>query len=193
MPVTGDRAAPTDPLPPEARNRLAGLLLLGAGATLLIVSLFLDWFEPGSSAWTVFEVWDIVLAALALVALAAVAGALNVWTPRPDTWLLAPAVVAVVVVVVSLVNHPPAAQSVREDPMVGIWLALAGSLLMLIGATITVARISLAVNLGEPAAGMPQAGAGRRERFVRAPGEAPVETGAPVSAEPTSPTRRVVP
>lgn len=112
MAVGGDRALPPErPVSPGTPNRLAGFVLLGAGAILLIVSLFLDWFEPGLSAWTVFEVWDIVLAALALGALAPVAAALNVWRARSDSWVLAPAVVATVVVVVSLLNHPLAAQA----------------------------------------------------------------------------------
>src|SRR5947207_1940707 len=49
-----------------------GQALVAIGAIALIVSLFLSWYEPGRSAWTVFEVWDIVLAAIGIAALASI-------------------------------------------------------------------------------------------------------------------------
>jgi hypothetical protein len=87
-----------------------------------------------------------VLAALALMALAAVASRLEFGARRPDSWLLIPALAAPVVVVATLLNHPPAAQGTDQDPMIGIWLALAGSLLMAIGALAAIARISVALD-----------------------------------------------
>lgn len=199
MVVGDDRLDPhVGGLAPEARNRFGGFLLLGAGAILLFVSLFLDWYEPGISAWTTFEVWDMVLAALALMAVAAAAGALGFARPLPDRAVLAASVLAPVIVVMSLVNHPPAAQGLAQDPMTGIWLALAGSLLMALGAAAAVARISVAV-VADPVA----PAARPRTRFARErhdasdpavspAGEAvppPAAAGAPV----TEPTRRVVP
>ena len=47
---------------PERIN--GGQALVAVGAIVLIVSLFLSWYEPGRTAWTVFEVWDVVLAAI---------------------------------------------------------------------------------------------------------------------------------
>ena len=44
----------------------AGPVLVTLGALLLLASLFLDWYEPGISAWEAFEVWDIVLLVLAV-------------------------------------------------------------------------------------------------------------------------------
>ena len=129
-------------LPTDDRNRLVGMLLIAAGAVLLAVSLFLDWFEPSLSAWTVFEVWDLVLAALALMALIAVASRLQFGARRPDSWLLVPALVAPVVVVAALLNHPPAAQGPGQDPMIGVWLAL--------GAMAAIARISVAIDRSQP-------------------------------------------
>lgn len=170
MAIGDERApAPGRSLSPEARNRLGGLLLLGAGGILLIVSLFLDWFEPGGlSAWTVFEVLDMVLAALGVTAVIAAAGALTAWRPVPERWVIVVALVAPVIVVVSLINHPPAVHGIGADPMVGLWLALAGSLLMLVGAVLAVARISLAVDLAAPrAVGTP---VGARGPDVPAPG-----------------------
>jgi len=137
-------------LPADDRNRLVGMLLIAAGAVLLAVSLFLDWFEPSLSAWTVFEVWDLVLAALALMALIAVASRLQFGARRPDSWLLVPALVAPVVVVAALLNHPPAAQGPGQDPMIGVWLALGGSLLMALGAMAAIARISVAIDRSQP-------------------------------------------
>jgi uncharacterized membrane protein HdeD (DUF308 family) len=55
---------------PERIN--GGQALVAIGAIALIVSLFLNWYEPGRSAWTVFEVWDIVLAAIGIAAIAAI-------------------------------------------------------------------------------------------------------------------------
>ena len=36
-------------------------MLAGVGAIALIVSLFLDWFKPGITAWDAFEVLDLEL------------------------------------------------------------------------------------------------------------------------------------
>jgi hypothetical protein len=56
------------------------------------------------------------------------------------------AVFTVLVVGSQLVNDPPAvAGHVGPDKDIGIWLALAGSALMLVGAVLAYARISLSV------------------------------------------------
>lgn len=162
MPIAGAQAATTD-----ARRLEAGPLLTGAGAILLVISLFLEWYEPGLDAWTSFEVWDLVLAALVIAALVAVAGRMGFGRPRPNSWLLVPSAVASVVVVAAIVNHPPAAGGVGNDPMTGIWLALAGTALMLAGTVLTVARISVAVNVGDP-----PGPAAVRDRFGRSAGTA---------------------
>ncbi len=177
-----DHTPITDPPPSSvaARNLEAGLLLLGLGAIVLFVSLFLDWYAPGLDAWTVFEVWDIVLALAAIAALVAVAGRMGFGPPRPSSWLVGPAAVAIVVVLFALVNHPPAASGVGNDPDDGLWLALAGAVLMLAGTVLSVARISVALNVGDrpvaPPPATPQA----------APPVAP-----PVGTPPTEPTRRL--
>ena len=182
---------PSKTLAPEARNHLVGMLLTGVGAILLLVSLFLDWFEPGLSAWTVFEVWDLVLAALALMALVAVASRLQFGTPRPDSWLLIPALVTPVVVVAALINHPPAAQGTDQDPMIGIWLALAGSLLMALGAVAAIARISVALEPGTPQRTPPVAPP--QGSPVAAPQGSPVAPKDPALGDepPTRPTRPI--
>lgn len=157
----------------EPRSFEAGLLLTGAGAVLLLISLFLEWYEPELDAWTVFEVWDLVLATAALAALVAIAGRMGVGTPRPSSWLLVPAVVAFVVVVSQLIDHPPAAGA-DSDPETGIWLALVGASLMLAGVLLAVARISVALNVGDAG------GPGRR-----------TDPPPPAAGGPTEPTRRI--
>ena len=52
--------------------REAGAAVAAVGALLLLVSLFLDWYgdgREGYSAWTLFELIDLVLAAIALLTL----------------------------------------------------------------------------------------------------------------------------
>jgi peptidoglycan/LPS O-acetylase OafA/YrhL len=132
---------------PERIN--GGQALVAIGAIALIVSLFLSWYEPGRTAWTVFEVWDIVLAAIGIAALAAI-----VPTRRsdvrdehivPERLLPALAGAAIVIVVVSLINHPPAARG--ASPEVGAWLALGAAVLLGAGAVLSRARISLVITL----------------------------------------------
>ena len=106
------------------------MLLIGAGALLLFVSLFLDWYEPGLDAWTVFEVWDLVLALLAIGALAAVAGRLGFGPPRPASWIVGPAVAMLVIVLYALLDPPPAIAGIDGDPRTGLWLALAAATLI---------------------------------------------------------------
>ena len=40
----------------------AGTGLVALGAVLLLVSLFVDWYDPSGTAWSVFEFVDILLA-----------------------------------------------------------------------------------------------------------------------------------
>jgi hypothetical protein len=61
-----------------------GRALVALGALLVLVALFLDFFEVGGSGWEVFEALDLVLAGLAAAALY---GALR---PAPGTGRRAP-------------------------------------------------------------------------------------------------------
>jgi hypothetical protein len=129
------------------RHRIEAGPLIGAlGALLLLVSLFLDWFEPDLSAWTVFEVLDLVLAALALAALVPLARALTPNAlPRPRHDLLIIGLAALVVVASQLIQHPPAA--VGRAPELGAWLGLGGAAVMALGGILSEASISVAVNV----------------------------------------------
>jgi len=193
------RAAPN-----TARTIEAGMLLIGLGAILLLVSLFLEWYQPGIEAWDVFEVWDLVLALLAVTAIVAVVSRLGFGPHRPAPWLVVPAVAALIVVLYAIVDPPPATAGLDGDPGTGLWLALAAAILMAAGALLSVARISIAISAAgpdepatpgaAPATDVPPAtvspGRGRFAAGDRA--QEPVAPGATVPpTQPTQPTRRV--
>jgi hypothetical protein len=124
---------------------------------LLIVGLFLDWYDD-LSAFTSFEVLDLALAVLALASLVALASPFGVRLPGrralgpPDAlWL---GLVASAVILSQLIGHPPAA--IGRDVGTGLWLSLGGALLIVAGSLLAFARISLAVDVerrrAEPAA-----------------------------------------
>jgi hypothetical protein len=93
----------------------------------------------------VFEVWDLVLAVLAVAAVwLAVTNV--VWEAPPNERALALVGGAAFVIVVSqIVNHPPAAQG--ASPQIGAWLALFGSALMAAAAALSVGGVSLSVTV----------------------------------------------
>ncbi len=118
------------------------------GALLLLVRLFLDWYEPDVTAWTVFEVLDLVLAALALACLLGAAARLGVGVPGGRALgrhFAVLGVLALVLVLSQVINHPPAA--VDRDPETGLWLGLGGAGLMALGGLLSITRISLAVDV----------------------------------------------
>jgi len=124
----------------------AGPVLVGLGALVLLVSLFLDWYQPAVTAWEAFEVLDLVLAALGIAALVGAAGAIF-----PDAtvierhWL--PAIVAATawVVVAQILDPPPTI--IDGDPDTGAWLALGAAVAMCIGTLLTVGRVSFALTV----------------------------------------------
>jgi hypothetical protein len=124
-----------------------GPLLVALGALLLLVSLFLEWYGP-LSAWEAFEVVDVMLAALALLSLVGAVGALV-----PDVsyverrWLPGIVLAVVVLVVAEIIDPPPAAADFAADT--GAWIALAAALVMLVGAVLTLGRVSVSVSVEE--------------------------------------------
>ena len=116
-----------------------GEALAALGALLLLVALFLAWFD-GESAWEAFESLDLVLLLLAMTALAAVAGAFDWLGAR----LLAPlGALLLVIVVVQLVEPPPA---VGEGELgAGAWLGLAAAALVGLGGLLRIASISISI------------------------------------------------
>jgi hypothetical protein len=134
------------------RRLEAGPLLVTLGALLLLVSLFLSWFSPGEiTAWEGFEVWDLVLFALALGAIGGGLGLATQDIELVDRRLLPAGVVAVLVIVASQILDPPPAAA-GADPDTGAWLALAAALVMCAGAVLTFGRVhvSLTVEDREP-------------------------------------------
>jgi hypothetical protein len=176
-----------------------GPLVAALGAVVLLVSLFLDWYE-GLTGFTVFEFVDIVLAACALLTLVALAGAMGVLrdSPLSSGMALVVAVFALAVVLVQLVNDPPAvAGGTGPDRDIGLWLAVAGAALMAAGAILATAHISLAIEPRErPAAAAargehdPAAARGEHDPAVAPGSEAPTQTtsrNAPL--DPDAPTQ----
>jgi hypothetical protein len=123
-----------------------GPLVASIGAVLLIVSLFLDWYET-LTGWTVFEIVDLVLVGLALWTVFSLAGGLRIVKRsfNPAAALIG-TIVTLVIVVTQVINDPPAvAGGGGPDKEIGIWLALAGAGLMVAGALLATTHISLAV------------------------------------------------
>lgn len=129
-----------------ARRIEAGPLVAATGAGLLLIALFLDWFAPGTSAWSTFEALDLVLAGAALAVLLAAAGLISPDLAAIDRrWLGPVALLALVVVASQLIDPPPAAGD--PEPQSGAWLALGGALLMTAGALLSFSRVRLAVTV----------------------------------------------
>jgi amino acid transporter len=124
-----------------------GPLVAAVGAVMLIVSLGLDWYE-GITGFTVFEFIDLLLVLLALATIASLAGGMGFVRPpaASPAVSLAVAIFTVFVVASQIINHPPAAAGDGGPAKdIGIWLALAGGALMVVGAVLGYAQISLAV------------------------------------------------
>jgi hypothetical protein len=158
----------------------AGTGLVAVGAVLLLVSLFIDWYDPGGDAWAVFESLDVLLAGAAVCGLLAMA-------PRFGTGGLGRAlpvisVVAFAIVLVQLID-PPAVVS-DSDLATGAWLALAATATMALGAILGAASISVTVDVR---------GRERRRRTAaidaRESAAAAAEAAAADEAEPTRPRR----
>jgi hypothetical protein len=131
----------------------AGTLVAAVGAIALLVGLFLDWYAPPGgfggepvSAWTVFEIVDLLLALLAVAVLVAVAEGLTgraLLPSVPSVTIAAAGMAALVLIVVSLVDEPPAATNASLDE--GIWISFGGALLIFAGAILGRTRIRLVV------------------------------------------------
>jgi hypothetical protein len=123
----------------------AGPVLVGLGALLLLVSVFLEWYEPNVSAWEAFEVLDLLIVVLALAAIVAAVG-----TIRPDAAVIErrqlPLIVAALAVIVGsqILDPPP---GVDGDPQTGAWIALGAVLGMALGAVLTLGRVSFALTV----------------------------------------------
>jgi hypothetical protein len=130
---------------PRQTQLALGPLVAAVGAVLLIVSLFLDWYE-GITGFTVFEFLDLLLVLLALATIASLVGGMGLVSPAPSPAVsLAVALFTIFVVLTQIINDPPAVVGPGgPDQDIGIWLALSGAALMVAGAVLGYASISLA-------------------------------------------------
>jgi hypothetical protein len=173
---------------PAPRRIDAAPLVAAAGALVLLVSLFLDWFGVWS-AWTVFEVWDLVLAALAIGALlvaARLVGAPLGWPRRTEGVLPLLGLPALLIVASQLLNAPPTGQG--RDLDIGAWLGLAGALALAAGGVMSVARVAFEVRFRSPraAAGEPPPEEAPTTRLGPEPGET-APPGPPPAGEAPAP------
>jgi hypothetical protein len=130
---------------PRQTQLAVGPLVAAVGALLLIVSLFLDWYET-YTGFTVFEFLDLLLVLLALATIFSLAGGLGLVRPAVSPGVsLAVALFTVLVVLSQIFNDPPAVIGPGPDKDIGIWLALSGAALMVAGAVLGYAHISLAL------------------------------------------------
>ena len=122
--------------------RTVAAVVVVAGGALLFASLFVEWYDPGTDAWTAFEVLDLVLALAALVAGSAGVGALlgERW-PEHARWVSVIGLVAAVIVLTQLIDPPPMVHDASRRA--GGFLALAASLI-LVGGGVLARRESLA-------------------------------------------------
>jgi hypothetical protein len=138
---------------PKQSQVPVGPLVAAIGAVMLLVSLFLDWYE-GLTAFTVFELVDILLVVCSLLIVVQLAGGMGLIKPpaSPVVAFLV-ALFALSVVFTQLVNDPPAvAGGNGPDRDIGIWIGAAGTVLMACGAVLAMAHISLAIEPRERAA-----------------------------------------
>jgi len=153
-----------------------GPVVLALGAIVILVGLFLAWYGD-LNAWDVFELTDLLLAALAVAALV---GAIGLLSPDVDyldgralPWIVG---AALVVVATQLLNPPPGAGG--QELGTGAWMAFAGAVAMTLGTLLSLGRVSFAVAVE---------GRDRRRRVAavdhRPP---PTETGEPVARSSTS-------
>ena len=85
----------------------AGPVLVGLGALVLLVSLFLDWYQPAVTAWEAFEVLDLLLAALGIAALVGAVGAIRPEATAIERHWLPAIVAAIAIIVVAQILDPP--------------------------------------------------------------------------------------
>ena len=147
-----------------------GPVVLALGALVLLVALFLDWYAT-FNAWQVFEITDVILAALSVAAIVAAVGLLVPDVDYVDRRFVPWIVGAAFVLVADQILQPPAGLG-NAHLGTGAWLAFAGSVVMVIGAVLSLTKVSFAVAVE---------GRDRRQRVSavdhRPP---PTESGAPV-------------
>ena len=124
----------------------------------MLVSLFMTWYEvppvpPAveatelGTAWQIFESLDLVLAGAAILAVYVAYEQITGTGRLGESWLLVVGLLALVIVGSQLLDAPAVVRGVAGEPATGAWLALGGSVAMLIGGILSTARVSLALEL----------------------------------------------
>ncbi len=128
-----------------------GDLLVIVGGIVLLVSLFLNWWtapagDVSVSAWTALEIADLLLAALAVIAIVLVLPsppgsadfnqAAGAWMP----WL---GPIAIVVIGASLIEDPPAVSGLSIA--VGAWIGLGGAVALTLGGFLRRVGVSVTI------------------------------------------------
>ena len=153
-----------------------GPIVLALGAIVLLIALFLDWFAT-RNAWQVFEITDVLLAGLAIAGFVAALGLLVPDVDYVDRRFM-PAIVGAALILVLNQLLAPGVALEEADLGTGAWMALGGTLVMVIGAVLSLSKVSFSVAME---------GRDRRQRVSavdhRPP---PTETGAPVARSSTS-------
>jgi hypothetical protein len=121
--------------------------LVAIGAVAVLVSLFLNWFDPGLNAFDAFELTDWLLVALAVGALVVIG--MESWSGggAPSNRLAWICGALAFLVVAQLLDPPPLARG--ADREIGAWLALGGAVLMVAGAVLALAEISVTIDVTE--------------------------------------------
>lgn len=117
------------------------------GAVLLLVSPFLTWFDPGGSAWSLFELLDLLLVGIALyVGVTATTRLLDVDQGADPRGVPIAGGVALAAVFATLLEPPPVA--VDSSTGFGVWLALFGAVIITAAGLLDLARVSVTVSVG---------------------------------------------
>lgn len=117
------------------------------GAVLLLVSPFLTWFDPGGSAWSLFELLDLLLVGIALyVGVTATTRLLDVDQGADPRGVPIAGGVALAAVFATLLEPPPVA--VDSSTGFGVWLALFGAVVITAAGLLDLARVSVTVSVG---------------------------------------------
>lgn len=117
------------------------------GSVLLLVSPFLQWFDPGGSAWTLFELLDLVIVACALyVGVTATMRLLDVDRGADRRGVPVAGGIALAAVLATMLEPPPVATDASLG--FGAWLALFGAVIILGAGLLDLARVSVTVNIG---------------------------------------------
>jgi hypothetical protein len=104
---------------------------------------------PIGNAWAVFESLDVILAAIAAGTIyVAIAG-----LPEGRSWILPLGGLALLIVASQIIDPPPSISSPvpapgakGPDPAFGAWLALAGSLSLVVAGVLSRASVSFAID-----------------------------------------------